>query len=498
MRSRASQCALLISLLLGALVAHASEQSTKLYSQGLVQFHAGDFSAALQLFDQAVQADGQDMYALYYRGVTHGQLKEFPAAAADLRAVATARPDLQQVPLELGYALLQTGDYAEAAQWLERAQQTPALEAEASLFLGLAHTRLERTEQARQDLQRAAAKNPDLRHSALYYEGVSYYQDRNWSKAEADFDAVVKERPDSEIGHLASAYLDLLHHGTGKPYDLYADAGFQYDSNVVLAPSDSVVKASVGLNKQSDGRAVIDFGGRYIPWQTETMQLSVGYEFFQSLHFSLHDFNLEDHRPNAEFTINTEYARFGMSGRYDFYLLKTSSFLQEAAAQPWATVPEGNIGRTEITYRMRRRDFIAAPYAGLLDAFNHLAGARQYFYLGPETDYLFAGYQFDHDEPINASGNQFEYDGNQVDGGIGWAFPLNITTELSYAFRHERYAAASNGRRDEEHLVTFIAEKPITEYLHVQLAYLGDFNNSNTALYAYDRNIGSVSLGVRF
>ena len=38
------------------------------------------------LFEQAVQADPNDAYALYYRGVTHGRLGDYDAAATDLRA----------------------------------------------------------------------------------------------------------------------------------------------------------------------------------------------------------------------------------------------------------------------------------------------------------------------------------------------------------------------------------------------------------------------------
>ena len=42
----------------------ASEQSERLYSRGLVDFHAGRYAEALKLFDQAVQADPNDPYAL--------------------------------------------------------------------------------------------------------------------------------------------------------------------------------------------------------------------------------------------------------------------------------------------------------------------------------------------------------------------------------------------------------------------------------------------------
>src|SRR5437879_10584862 len=120
MRRRVAQlCA--ISVLLMAQVALGSEQSERLYSRGLVDFHAEHYAEALKLFEQAVQADSNDPYALYYRGVTHGRLGDYTAAATDLRAALATKPDLDQGALELGATLVQTGNSREALPWLETA-----------------------------------------------------------------------------------------------------------------------------------------------------------------------------------------------------------------------------------------------------------------------------------------------------------------------------------------------------------------------------------------
>ena len=99
---------------------------------------------------------------------------------------------------------------------------------------------------------------------------------------------------------------------------------------------------------------------------------------------------------------------------------------------------------------------------------------------------------------MNRAGNLFAYDGHEVSGGVGWALPAAITAQLEYAFRHERYAHQSAGRRDEEHQLVFAADKSLSDNLSLTLAYLGTFNNSNQPLYNYDRHIVSLSVGVRF
>jgi hypothetical protein len=42
------------------------------------------------------------------------------------------------------------------------------------------------------------------------------------------------------------------------------------------------------------------------------------------------------------------------------------------------------------------------------------------------------------------------------------------------------------------------ADKGLTDLIHVTLAYFGDFNDSNQSQFTYDRNVVSLSLGVRY
>ncbi len=479
-------------------VAGASEQSERLYSRGLAAFHAGLYPQALELFDQAVAADPADAEALYYRGVTRGRLRDLAGAEADLRAALALEPDLDQAKLELGVVLFEAARYREAAEWLVRAQDVAALEARASFFRGLAQLRLGLTADAQRNLQRAAGRDPELRLPSLYYQGVAAYREGKWSEAREHLSAVAEASPESAIGREAAAVLAKLAPAEIRPYFAYGAVGFQYDSNVVLAPADEAIDQAVGITRQADGRAILDVGAVYTPWRTARMQLSLGYEFYQSLQFRLTDFNLQDHRPNVQFLVDMDVARFGLLARYDFYLLGDDSFLNQVYAAPWVQIPEGTFGRTDVFYRMDWRDYLKSPFEGVLDGFYHRVGVQQLVYLGAATRYLFAGYQYEHEDPTNASGDPFAYDGNRVEGGVGWAFPADVSAEASYAYQHQRYAAASNGRRDNRDQIIAVVRKQLNDHLAVTAAYLGTINNSNQAPFEYDRNIASVALEGRF
>ena len=487
---------ILFGLLLPA-VALASGQSERLYSRGLVDFHRGRYANAVALFEQAVQADPQDAYALYYRGMTYGRMSRMQVAVNDLRQVLRLKPDFDQAALELGVALVQTGEYAEAVQWLDRAQRVPALDAPASLFRGVAELRLEQVDKARSDFERAE-RDPALRTEARYYEGVADYQGRRWAAAQEQFAYVAATSPDSAMGREAVAFQERMRTGGRPPYQVFGEVGFQYDSNVVLAPLDGSLKSQAGISKQADGRAIVSAGGTYAPLVTDHVQLSLGYEFFQSLHFDLTDFNLQAHRPGVQLVVSAGPVRAGVAGNYDYYLIDDEqSFLQSVSALPWLELQEADLGTLQFYYRCRWRGFLKHPFDQLRDSLNQAAGMRQFFDLGGAGRYVSLDYQFDREGADHVAGLPFAYDGQQVGGSFGWAFPWGFASEIGYAYRHEHYDPESHGRLDDEHRISVVGEQQIVENLSVVLGYFGTINNSNNGFFRYERHIGSLSLRVR-
>jgi len=505
---RAIARAIVALCLCAALPVHASEQSKILYSRGLVEFHADRFSKALELFDQAVATDPSDVYARYYRAVTRGRLNDLDGAISDLREVLAAQPDLNQAALDLGVSLIQKGQYSEAIPWLEQAQRVDDLEGQASLFLGLAQLRLGRLGEARANFRRAAEHDPTQSLPARYYQGVADYQEGNWAQAEGHFRYVSQASPGTDMGREADAFLEKLRRGDRARYEAYGSVGYQYDSNVGLL--NDVTKALVPNQPQGDSRLTIGLGGAYAPWRNDWAQFTVGYDFFQSFHDTLNEFDLQDHGPSAQILATLGPVQLGLLGRYDYYLLDNQSFLQEGTALPWVTVFSGNAGRLEVMYRMRRRDFKIQSFA-VRNAFNHAVGAKQFFYLGSADRYLSVGYQFDHEDPVmgNTEAQSFAYDGNEVNLGVGAWLPYQLHAEATYAYRHEHYGQDSaevetllsgsrSRRNDNENEVVVAVRKAIFEHLDITAAYFGDFNNSNNSDFQYRRHVGSVALEVRY
>jgi len=498
------------ALLSTAGVARASEESERLASRGLVAFHAESYTEALQLFERAVQADSNDTYALYYRGVTRARLADYAGAITDLQAVIARKVALQQAPLELGVAMVQAGQYRDAVPWLEQAQKIAHVEARASLFLGIAQLRMGDTTAAARNFARAA-QSPPVRLAARYYQGVVAYQQGNWLQSEEYFAYVDATSPDSEMGHEAAQFLLKIRQTKRPTAEVYGGVGFQYDSNVIIAPSNDAdaneALTELGISRQSDESAVVLVGGTYAPWRTDIAEVSVGYEFYQSLHFKLNQFNIQDHRPRAQVFVNAGPVQIGLEGRYDYYFLDTDSFLSEVNGLPWVEIPEAEFGRAEVYYRIRHRDFVKQQYS-LRNGLNNAVGGRQFFFLGAPDRYASIGYQFDNEDPSKSSidAEKFGYDGNQVAVGVGWTLPAAVAAEATFTYRNEQYAGVSanfppqdNGRRtDNDYEFVVALRRPINEFLGVTLAYDGTINNSNKTEFDYTRHIVSIGVDARF
>jgi Tfp pilus assembly protein PilF len=308
----------------------ADERSQMLWSRGLIDLQDGRYPAALERFQEAVDADPRDVRARYYRAVARERLGDREGAIADLRFVLTAEPEFDEAALDLGVTLVEEQQYAEALPWLEQARRSPALATRASLFIGIAQLR---------DNQQAAAKesfgrlvdDPEHGVTARYYAGVVDYQLGNFAEAKAAFTVVAQAQPGSAVGREAQRFLELLESPSGRWYSFSAALGLNYDSNVILAPAvgGGDAQTILGVSQKSDGEGVIRAGALLVPWQRGAT-VSLAYDFFQSYHFELVEFDLQAHTVSTQVSSEAGAFRFGLLGRYDYSLLDTQSFVQAA------------------------------------------------------------------------------------------------------------------------------------------------------------------------
>jgi len=514
-------------------IAAAGEHAEMMYSRGLVEFHGERYQQAMPWFDRAVEMDPADAEARYYRAMTLARLGNRGDAIADLQHAVDLHPAFHPARLELAGLLIEEQRHGEAIAHLRELQHLPEYEGRAAFLIGITRLRQEELDAADESFRYAAQRDPKLAATSSYYRGIIAYRRNQAHRARRELRAALRSNPGAGVGREAAGGLQALRNGAAKRFMLYAEAGVQYDSNVCLLPDEdgsianrdgcfSFDSSDIGegsIGDEGDGRGIFTAGALVRPLMTERVQLTVGYEVYQSVHFDLSQFDLQDHRPRLQLTADLGPILLGALGQYDYYLLQDNSFLQEMTGVAWMIVPEGEIGRFELFFRERRRDFKMLLF-DVRDAFNHSPGARQLFFLGSPERYAYLGYRFDHEDPddttarfSNLDAQAFQYNGHEASTGVRWMWPLEIPMELSFAYRHERYDEASitnaslPRRRDHEYRARgslelpwslFLPDWDFASNLSFGLAYMWNLNDSNQANFDYDRHIASATLQLRY
>ncbi|MBI4518956.1 MAG: tetratricopeptide repeat protein [Deltaproteobacteria bacterium] len=518
----------MIAALVGAAVpAGANSRSQALYAKGLVPFHNGRWDDAYKLFDEAVKADANDAMALYYRGLTAARRGQPNLAIADLERAAQLRPQITHLALDLGITHFDAGQYPEAQRWLEQAYGTAADRFAAAFFLGLTHFRREDFAKARAYLAEAE-RDPDLRAQAHYYAGLALLRQGHETEGRAALQKAAQGRPDTETARAAQGYLGAAAEvrkpptpraAAAKPWSLHGSAGVEFDSNVILAPSDSSVSSTD--TGQDDGRGILGLGGRYHLLDSDAAQVSASYDLSQSIHMQHTGFDLQGHRVRLQGVTSQGPVQLGLAGTYNFYALNYRTFFQEALFTPWVTLPEGDAASTQVYYTFRGRDFFRYPYNTDRDSMDHALGVRQYSLLGAPDRLLSFGYQFDYDDPLRDTrgGDDFQNKAHQLEVAVSSPVADLGTAQLSYLFRLEDYQFPNTRtqvvvvdpitqvptvvfdglrRHDNQHEFTVVFSRDLSEHLQLSLAYLGVLNNSNIADFDYSRHILSAGVRVQY
>lgn len=491
---------LLAASLAGTAEATEGGRAERLYTKGLAELHAGHRDAAVALFQQAVDADPDDIHGLYYRALGYGHLGRFEDAVTDLKKVVAAdNPSIDRDRLELGYALFRLERYDEAATELEISILNDESTADATMLLGMVETRRGNQEAAQSALAKVESLEPARALPVRYYMGLAAYRAGDNATAAEQFSWVADQPGNNPYARESKAFLERIREQGGRPYRLHAGTAFEYDSNVALAPDNANLANNVyGISNKSDGRAVITAGGKYQHQFTPEIGASAGYDFLQSLHFDLQEYDVQTHQFGAEAHYIRDAITVGLATGYEHSLLDGDSLLNGATVLPWLRYDEGDFGRSEVYYRMRYRNFLPSAFSPVRDNVNNAAGVRQFFSLGAHDRNFILGYRFDSDQASEVVGRLYNYNGNQFEFGLDWAFTDTLRADALYAYRIENYDAASGDRDDHEHQILSRLQKRVAPYTWVSASYIYRDNQSDQLSYDYTRHIVSVGIELRY
>jgi hypothetical protein len=262
------------------------------------------------------------------------------------------------------------------------------------------------------------------------------------------------------------------------------------------------------------------------------------YDFWQSLHSSLRDFDLQAH----EFKLTVQgnpYAYpsliLGAEGGTNFYRLGDQDYLHEIYGMPFLGLFEGSRekkwGYSDFSARFTNENYLLSFFDPARDGWVQEIAVRQYFLFDGDKfkNYLLVGYQYSYENPSLHLGNDFQHLGTHAEVGGGITPPGLPDTELrlTYFFSNRDYTFANSrsgvlpvvlalssslsegrprfvrARNDDTHTIWAEFRQPLPFFasnfrLEMRVSYLATINDSNIDVFSYTRHIGSLGLYVTF
>ena len=458
--------------------------------QAFAALDAGDWPSALRLFSQLSHEFPGEPELFYYLGVAAASNGDDHAAALAFASAASLDPQLDWVQADLGISLFRLGEFELAEEHLLEALLQGPEDAGVLLHLGLIDLEYGNTARGRNLLEESAALEPEMA-ALTFYQAAQLELDRD----NVDAALVLLERsveaPGPEEWRDASAQLlaELAEsQGLLSRVHLSGAVGIEHDDNLTV----SQTSLSTGIG---DIAATFDAGIEIEVLREEPVGLTVGYDFFQSLHQDLEQFDLQVNEPHVEIygflgkvqsALAYAYRRESYHGRN--YLESHIIDLEFTLCGRWNSC-------ALVGGEFERLRFDAIPGRDA-NRYTLLIGEQTFFLQGLLAVSLRWQPQWQ-----DATGNFFDYDAQIVSAGTTIfldGIRNGLVAGLSYEFESRDYRneirSLGFARRDKQHVIWAGARIPLFGPTQASFDYVRVISRTNIPDLDYDENIISFKL----
>jgi len=533
----------LLSLLPAVQVGAQESEADVFVAQAILAYDAKRYEEALGYLHDATSQDPKHVEALYYTGLVNIAVQRLEPAVQALEQARQLAPNDFSVRYLLGVAYFAQERYDKAEPLLNQCfRERPSTDG-LGYYVGFMRYRKKDYSGALEAFKSETSQNPAIVQLTHFYSGLALAVMGLPERATSELDAATRGLSGSAITGPAERLRDSIAAGGGAGNRFHAELrlGFTYDTNVKVLPNpsnDPLSNAIRFLDTKSPGEmtnVTLSYDWlRYGNWES-----TVGYQFFQTLVNNFHDFDIQE----QTVIFGTTYrgaiesgglagSRFLLGGQYVFdnQLLGNDQFLQRQTGTLFGTL-QLNSGGDRFWHptnvfsplaRVQSKIFnnftgFSLPPEDNRTAINYMWGATHTFYWSGDRHWFRVGYQWDADV---AKGSNWSYHGNRVLAGVQttlpwWETRLGYNMDVhfaNYVHKNSLFPVLnpdSIRRADIEQSHMFTVDQPLPFLLRpasgqtrapvtLRVEYQIGVTSSDIALYAYDRNVVSVSLSYQY
>jgi tetratricopeptide (TPR) repeat protein len=399
-----------------------------------------------------------------------------------------------------GIQNIHEGKIQDALVFLKKALELAPDNPEATFYAGLAYSRLGKYKEA-EDLLIKAIRMDETDETATeaYLElGRIYYLTGRCDRSDEALLLFNSRTEDRAMKGLSQDIMaQCVKEIKRKPVRLHVMVGGQYDTNVIIEPDDPVLVSG----DKEDYRALAFVRAQVSPLRRRHVRLNLDYNFYQSIHADLGDFNMQYHKVTPRIEINiANVVKQSLGYAFEYTLIDGDKFSRLNTLYAVATVDEGRKLATDIVYEYRSRKFWdvdISPVNSERSGHQHSVGAKQHFYF----DKVMADVFF-HGDFSRSDEEYWSYNGYRTGASVVIKVINPVNLILSGQYSERRYREEFPGgpfiikRRDRMQEYSVGIKYKVSRRFSVFLNNTYIVNDSNLSGFEYTRNISSLFLRV--
>ncbi len=472
--------------------------------EGIEQHKQENYEEAIDLLKKARKEDPKSSSAAFFLGMAYKQVMDYQKASEHLSDAVTLTPRIKEALIELTEVLYLWGKLDEAKKWIEIAEKEEIFPARIAFLKGLVLQKEGSNLEAVESFEKAKSLDATITQAVEVQIALCYLKERKLKKAKDRFQAAIQHDPQSDLAGFARRYEDLVEKRIFLERPVRVTLGLfgQYDTNVVLKPTEASLAADVTDEESYATTTTIRVD--YVPIIEGPWIFNAQYSFYGNFH--------DKHSTTHDVISNGIYIapgyNFGkyalnLAVRYNHTLVRNPSYkkyVDSFSAGPLLRTLVGKNNILELYAGLDKKEYFRPPLSPEEDRdSNTLSTYISWIRLFKDGAFFNLKYEF---SDVDADGRNWENNGHRFSANTSIPLIEKLKLQVSgqaflqdYKYTHTTF---DKEREDKIYQGSLGFTREFFESANLVLQYTKTRADSNIGIYDYKREVYTAGVEYRF